>query len=105
MFLGGIRFSLPILQDKISVLEASIASQEAFLHEKTKEFLPNGVQGKAKSVNWGSPRDVGEILSSVGVPLSNHTAGGKLSVRKDVLAQLSDTHPLDTVNLRVPPQR
>lgn len=94
MFLGGIRVSLPILQDKISVLEASIASQEAFLHEKAKEFLPNGVQGKAKSVNWGSPKDVGEILSSVGVPLSNHTAGGKLSVRKDVLAQLYDTHPL-----------
>lgn len=94
MFLGGIRVSLPALQDKISVLEASIASQEAYLNAKAKELLPNGVQGKAKSVNWGSPSDVGEILSSVGVPLSNHTAGGKLSVRKDVLAQISDTHPL-----------
>lgn len=96
MILFGIRILFGALQEKISGLEAAIQELEAKLTSMTTLI---GVANSDFSINWSSPGDICKLLLSLGVGLKNHTAGGKLSVSKDILAGLSESHPIIPVLL------
>jgi DNA polymerase-1 len=96
MILFGIKILFGALQEKISGLEAAIEELEAKLTSMTTLI---GVTNSDFSINWSSPGDIRKLLLSLGVELRNHTAGGKLSVSKDILAGFSASHPIIPVLL------
>jgi DNA polymerase I-like protein with 3'-5' exonuclease and polymerase domains len=96
MVLFGIQILFGALQEKISGLEAAIEELEAKLTSMKVLF---SVNRGGFLINWGSPRDICELLLSLGIELKNHTPGGKLSVSKDILAGLSESHPIIPVLL------
>ncbi|OGS11987.1 MAG: hypothetical protein A2234_05020 [Elusimicrobia bacterium RIFOXYA2_FULL_58_8] len=96
MILFGIRILFEALQEKISGLEAAIEELEAKLTSMTTLI---GVTNSDFSINWDSPGDIRKLLLSLGVELRNHTAGGKLSVSKDILTGFSASQPIIPVLL------
>jgi DNA polymerase I-like protein with 3'-5' exonuclease and polymerase domains len=96
MIIFGIKILFEALQEKISGLEVAIAELEAKLTSMTALI---GVTNIDFSINWSSPGDIRNLLLSLGVELKNHTAGGKLSVSKDILASFSESHPIIPVLL------
>jgi len=96
MIIFGIKILFGALQEKISGLEAAIEELEAKLTSMTTLI---GVANSDFSINWSSPGDIRNLLLSLGVELKNHTAGGKLSVSKDILAGFSESHPIIPVLL------
>ena len=62
--------------------------------DRTKAELQK-MSGTRKIINWGSPKQVGELLfGKLGLPVTHYTPAGKPSTGESAMIEMSGTHPI-----------
>jgi DNA polymerase I-like protein with 3'-5' exonuclease and polymerase domains len=83
---GGLFIDLEKFEQRRIELQDNIARNERELHE---------LYGGRRRINWGSPKQVGEVLfGRLGLPIIERTKTGQPGTGEDVLLELQGMHPI-----------